>query len=150
MNGVSYITIILDHISLGLFFSVHSGYSPRKRCWHFPAQETVNGVSRTNITLGFRFRSVMWDSYMCPVNGVWEMKSSCLQKLSYGLRQMNWSETSGHLESAMEHYPKWLQGITSSRSLKYSTLWSLHLYKTDTVHLLCPYLWRLLYKHKVP
>lgn len=106
-------------------------------------------VSRTNITLGFRFLSVLWDSYMCPVNGAWAMKSSCLQKPSCGLRQMNWSATSGHLESTLEHCPEWLQGISSSRSFKYSTLGSLQLDKADAVHLLSPYLLRLLHEHKV-
>lgn len=121
----------------------------KKKVLTFSSPGYCWSVSRTNITLGFGFGSVLWDSYMCPVNGLWAMKSSCLQKPSCGLRQMNSSETSGHLEAALEHYPEWLQGIASSRLFKYSTLGSLHLYKTDTVHLLCPYLLRLLHKYKV-
>lgn len=98
-DGVSYITIILEHIFLGFVF--HSSYwvQPRRRCWHFPAQESVNAVSRTSITLVFGFGSVMWESYVCTVNGVWAMKSSCLQKPFCGLRQMNWSETSVSLRT---------------------------------------------------
>lgn len=83
---------LLDSIHLWTDFSrlCSCFMQPKRKCWIFLSQRSIKSISRISTTLGFEFCIAWWDSTKHPLDDLWAVKLSCLQRCL--LDQGKWSD----------------------------------------------------------